>query len=161
MNKHLIAPLSIALLFVGSFAKVQADASRKTLLVTMTNDPVANGLFVLDAATHARLQTISTSGKGGVSGNALGVKQYNGKFLAAVNNGSGTVALFRRAGNQLVFEQLISTTSPPVSIDFADGHMYVAGAFTVDSFVIHGNHIGALDGPRDWFSQVAVSLPVA
>src|SRR5262249_50583687 len=80
------------------------------------------------------------------SGNARGVKQYNGMLFAAVNNGSGTVALFTRAGNQLVFEQLVSTTSPPVSIDFANGHMYVAGAFTVDSFVIHGNHVGALDG---------------
>ena len=65
MNKYLIALFGIALLIGGSFAKVQADSSEKTLLITMTNDPAANALIVLDAATHARLQTISTNGKGG------------------------------------------------------------------------------------------------
>src|SRR5207249_467383 len=114
--------------------------------ITMTNDPVANAVIIIDAATHARLQTLSTKGKGGVGGNARGVKQYNGRLFAAVNNGSGTVALFERSGDRLVFEQLVVTTSPPVSVDFASGHMYVAGASSVDSFVIHGNHVGALDG---------------
>jgi hypothetical protein len=112
----------------------------------MTNDPGQNGLIVLDAVTHTRLQTISTKGKGGVSGNARGVKEYNGRLFAAVNNGSGTVALFSRTGDHLVFEQLVSTTSPPVSIDFANGHMYVAGASSVDSFIMYGKHVGALDG---------------
>lgn len=146
MSRYLIAVFTGAVLIAGAFAKAQADGSHKTLLVTMTNDSAANGLIVLDAATHARLQTVSTSGKGGVGGNARGVKQYKGRLFAAVNNGSGTVALFTRAGDQLVFEQLVSTTSPPVSIDFANGHMYVAGLSTVDSFVIRGNHVGALDG---------------
>ena len=146
MIKHLIVVLSTALLIAGSFAKVHAHDSQKTLLVTMTNDPASNGIIVLDAATHARLQTASTNGKGGVGGNGRGVNQYNGRLFAAVNNGSGTVALFTRAGDRLVFEQLVSTTSPPVSIDFANGHMYVAGASSVDSFVIHENHVGALDG---------------
>ena len=146
MIKHLIVVLSTALLIAGSFAKVHAHDSQKTLLVTMTNDPASNGIIVLDAATHARLQTASTNGKGGVGGNGRGVNQYNGRLFAAVNNGSGTVALFTRAGDRLVFEQLVSTTSPPVSIDFANGHMYVAGASSVDSFVIHETHVGALDG---------------
>jgi len=146
MTKHLIIVFGTALLIAGSLAKVHADDSQKTLLVTMTNDPASNGIIVFDAATHARLQTVSTNGKGGVGGNGRGVNQYNGRLFAAVNNGSGTVALFTRAGDRLVFEQLVSTTSPPVSIDFASGHMYVAGASSVDSFVIHGNHVGALDG---------------
>jgi hypothetical protein len=46
----------------------------------------------------------------------------------------------------LVFEQLVVTTSPPVSVDFANGHMYVAGATSVDSFVVNGSHVGAMDG---------------
>jgi hypothetical protein len=146
MNKHLIAALVAALLITCFFGKLRADDPQKTLLVTMTNDPGQNELIVLDAATHARLQTISTNGKGGVTMNARGVKQYNGRLFAAVNNGSGTVALFTRAGDHLVFEQLVSTTSPPVSIDFANGHMYVAGASSVDSFIVYGNHVGALDG---------------
>jgi len=116
------------------------------LLVTSTNDPANNAVIVVDAATHARLQSLSTNGKNGVAGNARGVAQYNGRLFAAVNNGSGTVALFKRAGDRLVFDQLVVTTSPPVSVDFANDHMYVAGATSVDSFVIHGSHVGALDG---------------
>jgi hypothetical protein len=112
----------------------------------MTNDPVANAIIVLDAATHERLQTLSSNGKGGVGGNAHGVEQYNGRLFAAVNNGSGTVSLFQRAGNRLVFEQLVVTTSPPVSVNFSNGHMYVAGSTSVDSFTMNGNRVGFLDG---------------
>src|SRR5438552_2769980 len=146
MKKYVVAIFSMILLIAGSFAKVRADSPHKTLIVTMTNDPVTNEIIVLDTATHTRLQTLSTSGKGGVGGNARGVKQYNGRLFAAVNNGSGNVALFARAGDHLVFEQSVATTSAPVSIDFGNSHMYVAGATSVDSFVIHGNHVGALDG---------------
>jgi hypothetical protein len=63
-----------------------------------------------------------------------------------VNNGSGTVALYRRKGDELRFEKLITTTSPPVSVDFGHDHLYVAGATTVDSFVLTGNDVGWLDG---------------
>jgi hypothetical protein len=146
MKRYVVAVFSMILLIAGSFAKVRADSPHKTLIVTMTNDPVTNEIIVLDAATHTRLQTLSTNGKGGVGGNARGVKQYKGGLFAAVNNASGNVALFVRAGDHLVFEQSVATTSAPVSIDFANGHMYVAGATSVDSFVIHGIHVGALDG---------------
>jgi hypothetical protein len=148
MKKILMAfsTVTLLLLIVVPSAKVKADSPGRTLIVTMANDPSANSVIVIDAATRTRLQTLSTNGKGGVGNNARGVKQYNGQLFAAVNNGSGTVALFRRADDHLVFEQLVVTTSPPVSIDFANGHMYVAGATTVDSFVLHGNHVGAMDG---------------
>ena len=46
----------------------------------------------MTSSTHVLLQTLSTHGKGGVGGNARGVKQYNGELFAAVNNGSNTVA---------------------------------------------------------------------
>ena len=54
----------------------------------MTNDPVSNQIQVYDTSTKVLLQTLSTQGKGGVGGNARGVKQYNGELFAAVNNGS-------------------------------------------------------------------------
>jgi hypothetical protein len=66
--------------------------------------------------------------------------------VAVANNGSNTIAVFRRHQEGLKLEQLIATTSAPVSIDFGNDHLYVAGATTVDSFVIRGNHIGGLDG---------------
>src|SRR5262249_33425851 len=125
---------------------VQAGGPQTTLVITMTNDPDANSVIVIDAATNSRVQTLSTKGKGGVSGHARGVAQLDGKLVAAVNNGSGTVAVFNRAGDHLVFEQLIVTTSARVSVELSNDHMYVAGATSVDSFVVNGNHVGAMDG---------------
>jgi hypothetical protein len=146
MKKSLLIVFSAVLLFAGSSASVQADDPKNTLVITMTNDADANAIVVIDAATHTVLQTLSTKGKGGVAGNAGGVKQHRGKLFAAVNNGSGTVSLFRREGNRLNFEQLVVTTSAPVSVDFSNDHMYVAGSTSVDSFTVRGNHVGAMDG---------------
>ncbi len=132
--------------FTTLTGNVTADPHGRTLAVTMTNDPTANAILVYDATTHTLLQTLSTDGKGGVAGNARGVRQYKGEIVAVVNNGSNTVAVYRRHADGLKFEKLVTTSSAPVSIDFANDHMYVAGATTVDSFVIHNHTIGALDG---------------
>ena len=83
MKKHLFAALSAAVLIAGILVPVYADGQQRTLLVTMTNDTSANAIVVFDAATHSRLQTLSTNGKGGVGGNARGVKQYHGLLFAA------------------------------------------------------------------------------
>src|SRR5207244_8737013 len=99
-----------------------------------------------DAKTKVLLQTVSTQGKGGVAGNARGVKQHNGELFAAVNNGSNTVALYHRHGDRLKFAGLVTTTSAPVSIDFGNHHMYVAGATTVDSFVLRREDVEWMDG---------------
>jgi hypothetical protein len=159
MKKNLFAILCVGLLLIAvSSAKVQAQGSQKILAVTMTNDPDANAVIVIDAITQARIQTLSTSGKGGVSNNARGVAQFDGRLFAAVNNGSGTVALFKRAGDHLVFEQLVVTTSAPVSVEFANGHLYVAGSTNVDSFIVDGSHVGALDGTTN-LALVGGGLP--
>jgi hypothetical protein len=92
------------------------------------------------------LQTLSTEGKGDVGGNARGVKQFNGELFAAVNNGSNTVALYTREGDGLKFDKLVTTTSAPVSVDFGNDHMYVAGATTIDSFPLHGDNVQGKDG---------------
>ena len=117
-----------------------------TLAVTMTNDAATNQIKVYDSATLALLQTLPTNGTGGAGGNARGVRQYNGKLFAAVNNGSNTVAVYKRDGDRLKLDRVVTTSSAPVSIDFGNGHMYVAGATTVDSFVLHGNSVGPRDG---------------
>ena len=55
----------------------------------------------------------------------------------------------------------MTTTSAPVSVDFGNDHLYVAGATTVDSFVLHRNNVEWMDGtaslelagggaPPDW-----------
>jgi len=130
----------------GTTARADHRAETRTLAVVMTNDGDANAIRVYDTRTHALIQTLSTHGKGGVGGNARGVKQLDGDLVAAVNNGSNTVAVFRRQGDGLAFQQLVTTTSAPVSIDFGNGHMYVAGATTVDSFVLRRNFVAWLDG---------------
>ena len=129
-------------------AVVQADHRAVTLAVIMTNDPMTNQIKVYDVDTHVLLQTLSTHGKGGVGGNARGVKQYDGELFAAVNNGSNTVAIYKRDGNGLKFDKLVTTTSAPVSVDFGHDHLYVAGATTVDSFVAASEQRG-MDGWHD------------
>jgi hypothetical protein len=134
------------LVCAAGIAVVQADRPAVTLAIVMTNDPAMNQINVYDVNTHALLQTLSTHGKGGVGGNARGVKQYNGELFAAVNNGSNTVAIYKRDGNGLKFDKLVTTTSAPVSVDFGQDHLYVAGATTVDSFVLHRNNVEWMDG---------------
>jgi len=146
----LAVPAALLVFSAASAAASDVGAASKrermTLAVTMTNDPASNQIKVYDAASLNLLQTLSTNGAGGASGNARGVRQRNGSLFAAVNNGSNSVAVFVRDGNRLKLDRVVSTTSAPVSIDFGNGHMYVAGATTIDSFVVHGNHVGARDG---------------
>ena len=146
MLKIVTVSSAVLLLSAAVVASVQPDTRDRTLAVVMTNDPNANQIQVYDANTKTLLQTLSTNGRGGVGGNARGVNQYQGQLVAAVNNGSNSVAIFRRDRDQLKFDGLVSTTSQPVSVDFGNGHLYVAGATTVDSFVIRGGHVDGLDG---------------
>jgi len=139
---------------------LQAGPRPVTLAVIMTNDPASNQIQVYDVSTHVLLQTLSTHGKGGVGGNARGVRQYNGELFAAVNNGSSTVALYKRNGNGLKFDKLVTTTSAPVSVDFGNDHLYVAGATTVDSFAMHQNNVTWLDGTT-WLELAGGGVPPA
>ena len=146
LSKFVTVSSALLLLSAVGAAVVQADAHDRTLAVVMTNDANANRVKVYDGKTGALLQTLSTNGKGGAGNNARGVQQLNGELFAAVNNGSNSVALFRRSRTGLTFEKLVTTTSAPVSIDFANNHMYVAGDTTVDSFAIDDGRVGWLDG---------------
>src|SRR5262245_39290783 len=137
-----IACLAIAAATTG----IRASGHGRTLVVTMTNDQNSNQIKVYDADSHALLQTLSTHGKGGVGGNARGIRQHDGELVAVVNNGSGNVALFRRDGDALRFDRLVQTTSAPVRVDFGNDHLYVAGATTIDSFVLHESSVESLDG---------------
>ena len=125
---------------------LHADPHGSTVAVTMTNDAVANEIKVYDAQTQSLLQTLSTQGQGGAAGNARGIRQYNDEIVAAVNAASNTVAVCRRDGDRLRFQQLVATTSSPVSIDFGNEHMYVAGATSVDSFRVRGGIVEWMDG---------------
>jgi hypothetical protein len=146
MFKFVTVSSAFLLLSAAGAAILQADGQDRTLAVVMTNDANANRIKVYDGNTGVLLQTLSTSGKGGVGDNARGVQQFNGELFAAVNNGSSSVAVFRRSRTGLTFEKLVTTTSAPVSIDFGNGHMYVAGTTTVDSFAMEDGRVGWRDG---------------
>jgi hypothetical protein len=151
---------AMVIVAAASVARVQARHRGVTLAVVMTNDPISNQIKVYDAGSRALLQTLSTRGKGGAGGNARGVKQLDGELFAAVNYGSNTVALYRRRGDRLDFERVVATTSAPVSIDFGNDHMYVAGAATIDSFPLHHDNVGSLDGTT-WLELAAGGPPPA
>src|SRR5690349_19367409 len=141
---------AVACLAIGAATTaIHASGHRRTLVVTMTNDADSNQIKVYDAESRVLLQTLSTHGKGGVGGNARGIKQHDGRLVAVVNNGSGNVALFRRDGDVLTFDKVIQTTSAPVSVDFGNDHVYVAGETTVDSFVLHESAVEWRDGTTD------------
>jgi len=146
MLKFVTVMSAVLLLSAAGVAFGQADTHARALTVVMTNDPNANHVKVYDATTGALLQTLSTNGQGGVGNNARGVQQYKGELFAAVNNRSNSVAVFRRSPTGLTFEQLVTTTSQPVSVDFAAGHMFVAGVTTVDSFALVDGRVEGLDG---------------
>ena len=157
---RLIRICGAAALLVFAAGDVRAHAERHgaTLAVTMTNDPTTNEIKVYDAGERVLIQTLPTYGKGGVGGNARGVREYRGELFAAVNNGSNSLALYRRVGDRLKFDKLVITTSAPVSVDFGNDHMYVAGATTIDSFVLHENNVGAMDGTT-WLELAGGGLP--
>src|SRR5262245_40753140 len=159
MSKVLtMSGLALSFVVATSGLHLQAKHQGRTFAVTMTNDATTNETTMYDANTHVLLQTLSTHGQGGVNGNARGVKQYNGELFAAVNNGSNTVALFTRDGDHLKFDKVVTTTSAPVSIDFGSDHLYVAGATSVDSFVLHHDNVGGLDGTA-WLQLVGGGTP--
>jgi hypothetical protein len=139
------AAVVCAALAAGASA-VGAFGHDRTLVITMTNDPDANQIKVYDAETRVLVQTLSTHGKGGAGGNARGIRQHDGRLVAVVNNGSGTVAIFKRDGDTLKFDAVVGTSSAPVSVDFGNDHLYVAGETTVDSFVLHEQSVRELDG---------------
>jgi hypothetical protein len=108
------------------------------LIVTATN-ATQNQLLVYDTAGHL-LQTLSTGGKGGVSGNAGGIAA-SGDVVAVVNFGSQSVTVFDGNGNRLAMNQSISTASSPVSVAFGHSHLYILGTTKVESHLVFGRRI--------------------
>ena len=130
--------LSISVLLMGAAA--WADSLAGTLVVTASN-ATANQLLVYDT-TGKPVQTISTQGQGGASGNAGGIAAQGG-LVAVVNFGSKSVAVFQRFGNGFQFRQLIPTASSPLSVAFGHGHLYVLGTTKVESHLMFGPFVGS------------------
>jgi hypothetical protein len=123
------------LLFGASAALADTD---KTLVVTSTN-ATKNQLLVYSAQGKL-LQTLSTQGQGGASGNAGGI-EWRRNLVAVVNFGSKNVTTFERDdnGSGVHFNQLIPAISNPVSVAFGDDHLYILGTTTIESHRIFGS----------------------
>jgi len=115
---------------IGAAPGVQADAGQDALVVTASN-ATPNRLLVYNSSGKL-IQTVSTQGQGGASGNAGGIESKGG-LVAVVNYGSQTVAMFERWGDSFHLTQLIPTASTPVSVAFGHDHLYILGTTTVES----------------------------
>jgi hypothetical protein len=138
--------IRVPALLIGAVAAMYAGngPNRSSVVLTASNT-TTNQLLVYDTSGNL-LQTVSTQGQGGVSGNAGGIATSDG-LTAVVNFGSKSVSIFAREGNGFQVRQLISTASSPVSVAFGNGHLYVLGTTTVESHAINGGHVsGGADG---------------
>jgi hypothetical protein len=128
---------ALAILLLGATATLQAQ-NPKPLVVTATN-AAANQLLVY-SANGALLQTLSTEGKGGASGNAGGIEAKSG-MVATVNFGSQSVSIFEREGDGLQLAQVVSTVTGPLSVAFGADHLYILGTTTIESHAIYGHEV--------------------
>ncbi len=108
-----------------------------TLVVTSSNDASGNRLLAFDS-TGALVQSLPTGGLGGVSGNAGGIATA-GRLVAIVNFGSQSVSLFGLESEGFVLTDSVATLTPPVSVAFGQGHLYVLGTASIESHKLHGH----------------------
>lgn len=109
-----------------------------TLVVTASNAK-ANQLLVYNASGQL-IQTLTTQGQGGASGNAGGVTA-KGSLVAVVNFGSQNVSIFERADSGLQMRQLVAAASSPLSVAFGDDHLYILGSTKVESHRMNGSSV--------------------
>jgi hypothetical protein len=120
---------------IAAAAAARAQLSESPLVVTASN-ATQNQLLVYTASGQL-IQTVSTQGKGGASGNAGGI-EANGNQVAVVNFGSQSVSLFERLGNTFAMTQAVPAASSPLSVAFGAGHLYILGTTTVESHRMFG-----------------------
>lgn len=120
--------------FMGA-ATVARAAS--TFVVTASNNPTANQLLVYSPSGQL-LQTLSTTGQGGATGNAGGVQTQDG-LVAVANFGSQSVSIFQVGNKGLSLAQVVPTAANPVSVAFGENHLYILGTTKVESHAIFRN----------------------
>jgi hypothetical protein len=128
--------LAVGALLLTTAAVASAhDGDGYTAIVTASNT-AANQLLIYSPAGVLQ-NKIPTQGQGGVSGNAGGIAQ-NYDRLAVVNFGSGNVSVFVKDFERktLRLESVIRAVASPVSVTFADDHLYILTTTHVESHPI-------------------------
>jgi hypothetical protein len=129
---------------LGAAGAALAAMDSGALIVTASN--AANNQLLVYNPAGKLLQTLSTQGQGGASGNAGGI-EVEGSLVAVVNYGSHSVTLFECLGNGLHLVQVVPTLQKPVSVAFGADHLYVLGATAVESHWMFGSFASlAADG---------------
>src|SRR5580698_8735695 len=126
---------SILVPLLGAAAAVQAA---DPFVVTASN-ATANQLLVY-SPNGKLLQTLSTKGAGGATGNAGGVQTSHG-LVAVVNFGSQSVSIFQVGHNGLSLAQVVPSVANPVSVAFGEDHLFILGATHVESHPIFGDFV--------------------
>jgi hypothetical protein len=137
-NKENIVKLSsiamktvhLASMLVLLMAAATVAQAASPFVVTASNNPTANQL----------LQTLSTKGAGGATGNAGGVQTSN-SLVAVANFGSQSVSIFQVGHDGLSLTQVVPAVANPVSVAFGENHLYILGATKVESHAIFGDFV--------------------
>jgi hypothetical protein len=132
--------LNILVPLIAAATAVQADTDQNALVVTASNT-AQNQLLVYNAGGQL-IQTVSTQGKGGASGNAGGIEAKD-DMIAVVNFGSQSVAIFERMEDGFRMRQLVPTVSSPVSVAFGGDHLYILGTTQVESHRVDGSNVSS------------------
>jgi hypothetical protein len=136
--------LAMFVAILGAAPLVYADSNSQARIVTASNANT-NQLLVYDSQGKL-LQTLSTHGQGGVSGNAGGIEAKD-NLVAVVNFGSKNVSIFERSEDGFHLTQTVPTASSPVSVAFGHNHLYILGTTTVESHRMFSSYVSSsLDG---------------
>src|SRR5580704_4155148 len=130
--------IHLASLLVPLLGAVTGVQAADPFVVTASN-ATANQLLVYSPSGKL-LQTLSTKGAGGATGNAGGVQTSNG-LVAVVNFGSQSVSIFQVGHDGLLLTEVVPTVANPVSVAFGENHLYILGATRVESHAIFGDFV--------------------
>nr|UXE44216.1 hypothetical protein Hi04_10k_c1511_00005 [uncultured bacterium] len=135
----------LSLMIAGAAAAQQGgdwSKDQRALIVTASN--TASNQLLVYSPNGTLLKQIPTQGQGGVSGNSGGIAQ-NRDRLAAVNFGSGDVAIFAKdtLHADLRFERVIPALASPVSVAFGHSHLYILTTTHVESHRIDSGGVSA------------------
>lgn len=134
--------LGTLVIVAGVSAVVHAernDAPEPRQFVVSASNEAVNRLLVFDEA-GTLVQSVPTTGAGGVSNNAGGVASRD-REVAVVNFGSQSVTLFELRENGFVLTQVIPTLSSPVSVAWGSDHLYILGTSFVESHKTTANAV--------------------
>ena len=135
IRKKSIHLASILIPLLGAATTGQAA----DIFAVTASNATANQLLVF-CPSGKLLQTLSTNGAGGATGNAGGVQTSNG-LVAVVNFGSRSVSIFQVGHDGLSLAQVVPTVANPVSVAFGENHLYVLGGTQVESHAIFGDFV--------------------